>query len=170
MLSLLMLFVSVDPPPLKVGEPIPVFTALFADGNPYDPAHVKGKFVLMTWWSADDEATRKHFAAMRELRKEFAGEKRFQMLSVKLDGEWDDWLRFQDKQPPHDPKHPLQPFYSDSKWWQAFHAPTTEARRSPFRVGKTPASFLIGPDGKLVALNLPDARLRGEINAALGKK
>jgi len=170
MLSLVMVLVSADPPAPRVGEPGPVFEALFADGSPYDAAQVKGKVLLMTWWSADDEATRKHFVMMRDLRKEFASEKRLQMMSIRLDGKWDDWIRFQDKQPPHDPKYPLQPFYSDFKWWQAFHAPTTEVRRNPFRIGKAPAAFLIGPDGKLASSNVPDAKLRAEVKAALAKK
>jgi len=170
MLSLLLALVGVDPPRLKVGEPVPAVDALFADGGPYDAAQVKGKVVLMTWWSADDDATRKHFGVMRELRKEFAGEKRLQMISIKLGGEWDEWLKFQEKQAPHDPKFPLRPFYSDSRWWQAFHAATTDARYNPFRVGKAPAAFLIGPDGKLIAANVPDVKLRAEVRALLNKK
>ena len=172
MLLILATMLALDPPKteMKVGQPVPSVDALFADGNPYDPAHLKGKFILMTWWSADDEETRKHFAKLRELRKEFAKEKRLQIVTIQLDGEFDDWLAFQEKQPPLDPKHPTQAFYSDSQWWQAFHHPSTEARRNPFRVGKKPTSFLISPDGKLAAMNVVDSKLREIVVKAIGKK
>ena len=166
----MLLVVEPPKPTLRVGQPAPGVDALFADGNPYDPADLKGKFILTTWWSADDDATKKHFTTMREIRKEFLPKKRLQMISIRHEGEWGDWLNFQDKQSPHDPKHPTRPFYSDSKWWQAFHHPTGESRRNPFKVGKKPASFLIGPDGNFVALNIPDAKLREIVAKAVGKK
>jgi hypothetical protein len=155
---------------VKVGDPAPAVDALFADGSPYDPAHVKGKFVLMTWWPADDEAAKKHFGVLRRIRREYLDEQRLQMISIKLDGEFEDWLRFLDRQSSFDPKFPMRSFYSDAKWWQAFHSSPGKVRRNPFHVGARPQSFLIGPDGKLVAVDIPDAKLRETVKAALAKR
>lgn len=172
MLLILFATLGVDPPkptPIKVGQPAPYVDALFADGSPFNQDEQKGKFILVTWYSADDETTKKHFVALREARKEFVKEKRLQMISIRMDGEWEEWLKFQEKQPPLEPEHPLHRFYSDFKWWQAFHDSPKE-RRNPFRVGKKPASFLIGPDGKFAALDVPDSKLLETVKAALAKK
>jgi hypothetical protein len=86
---------------------------------------------------------------------------------VRFGGEFDKWLLFQEKQPPHDPNYPMRAFYSDSKWWQAFHHPGADGERNPFRVGKKPVSFLIGSDGKLLVVDIPDDKIAKTIKEAL---
>jgi hypothetical protein len=76
MLLVLASLAAADPPALKVGGKAPNVDAIFADGSPYDNDHVKGKFVLVTWQLNEDEAAKRHSAAMRKLRKEFVDEKR----------------------------------------------------------------------------------------------
>jgi hypothetical protein len=155
---------------LKVGQLAPVVDAVFADGDALRPEQLNGKVVLMTFWSAEDAAARRHFEKMREVRREFVRSERFQMVSVRLGGDFADWLKFQEKQRPHDERFPRQPFYSDAKWWQAFHYPARESRRNPFGVGQRPESFLIGPDGKLLAVRLADDALRAAVAKALERR
>lgn len=148
---------------LKVGDQAPEVVALLADGSPYVLDDSKGKVVLLTFWS-DQVSVSKHFAAMRDVRKEFRQVKNFQMVSVYREGEFEDWLQFVCKQPALDD----QPFYSDSRWW---HGCLDGASRlqNPFRVGKQPHSFIIGADGRIIAVDLADKDVRDAVSAALKK-
>jgi hypothetical protein len=160
--------VLADEAELKVGQRAPSLDAVAADGNALLPEQLAGKIVLMTFWS-DETSAASHFAKLREIRREFSSVKGFQMVSVRLEGEFDEWLRFLEKQPALDEQSSDAPFYSDAKWWQMFHFPAVASHTNPFKVGKQPRSFLIGADGRLVAVDLSDKDVRDAVSMALKK-
>jgi hypothetical protein len=90
------------------------------------------------------------------------------MVSVSLDDDWDAWLALLNRQRPLDERSPLQPFASDAQWWHALHRPATGGSSNPYHVAATPQSFLVGPDGRLLAVGVPDEKLRDAVAAALG--
>jgi uncharacterized protein (TIGR03067 family) len=156
------------PSKVKVGQVAPVPDALSPDGSPLSPKDLAGKVVLLTFWRADDAALRRHFAKLREVRREFIAAERLLMISVRIDGSaFRDWLAFLDRQPPLDPEFPLRAFYNDGKWWQLFHHSVNEPGRNPYGVGRNPESFVIGPDGKLRAVRVPDDDLPVAVAKAL---
>lgn len=144
----------------KVGEIAPTVDGIAPDGSPLDPKALSGKIVLLTFWRGDDEALARHFAKLREVRRQFIAEKKLQIVSLRIDGSgFADWLKFLDNQPPLDPEFPRRRIYDDPMWWHYFHASVNEVGRNPFGVGRDPESFLIGTDGKLLAAKVPDTDL-----------
>jgi|GEM_PF-3516640 len=55
------------------------------DGGTFDLQQMEGKFVLMTMWSATNEASRAELQMLRELQAEYAGDPRFLMLGQVFD-------------------------------------------------------------------------------------
>lgn len=55
------------------------------DGGTFDLQQMEGKFVLMTMWSATNEASRAELQMLRELHAEYAGDPRFLMLGEVFD-------------------------------------------------------------------------------------
>ncbi|HEX4588570.1 MAG TPA: redoxin domain-containing protein [Gemmataceae bacterium] len=152
-------------PGWQIGQSVPAFPALGADGSPLRLEDVRGKTVLLNFWSPKDVGAERRLDLLRDLRREFAGD-RFRIVSVCVDCDWDDWLSFLNRQKPLDEKAPGQPVSSDSRWWQYFYRPATEGQ--PVFSGRmTRDSFLIGPDGKLLAVGVRDERLRAAVAAAL---
>ncbi|HEX4590396.1 MAG TPA: redoxin domain-containing protein [Gemmataceae bacterium] len=154
-------------PTWRIGQPIPTFPALGPDGSPLRLEDIRGKTVLLNFWSLKDAGVQRRFELLRDLRREFAAE-RFQIVSVCVDGEWDEWLAFLERQKPLDEKFPMRPLYSDARWWQFFYRPATEGQPT-FSGRMTQDSFLIGPDGKFIAMNVRDDKLRATVEAALAK-
>lgn len=156
------------PSSLKVGEAAPAVEGIALDGSPLDPKTMSGKVVLLTFWRTDDDELKRHFAKLREVRREFIAADKFQIVSLRIDGsEFADWLKFLDRQPPLDPEFPRRRIYDDPKWWHYFHASVNEVGRNPYGVGRAPESFVIGPDGKLLAAQVPDADLAEAVAKAL---
>jgi hypothetical protein len=156
-------------PRWEVGQPAPAVPALGPDGSPLLLEPLRGKTVLLTFWSLTGAGGRRHLELLRGLRQEFLHAERFQMVSVCLGGEdgWDDWLWLLDRQRPFDDRHPLHPFASDARWWQVFHRPSAGDGGDPCPAGEPPQSFLIGPDGRLLAAHVPDEKLREVVARAL---
>ena len=153
-------------PRVKVGQIAPAIDGLLADGSPLDPKDLAGKLVLLTFWSADDDARERQFAALRAIRKEFRADDRLRIVTVRLGGEWDAWLALCAR--PLDPAAGPHPsFDCDPTWWQVFHTPHAETRHNPFGAGTGPEAYLVGPEGKVAAVRLPDDKLRDAVAGLL---
>lgn len=153
--------------PLKVGDVAPPVPALIPDGSPLLPEHLRGRTVLLSFWSMTDPGVGRHLDLLRGLRKEYLDGERFRMVSVCVDDAWPDWLAFLDKQKPLDAEFPLRSLGSDARWWQVMRWPAKAGEPDPYRVTATPRSFVIGPDGKLLAVNLSDENVRDAVAAAV---
>jgi len=149
----------------QVGQPMPEIQALAPDGNPLDMKQLHGKTVVMSFWSMNDLDAQKHFDLLQEIRKEFITVKPLQMINVCLNAEWSGWMEFLEKQKPYDENFPDRPLYSDTRCWQMFHA-NGESHLNPV-ARTTPQSLVIGADGKLMSVNVPDEKLRDVVKNAV---
>lgn len=149
--------------PAKVGETAPPIVAVNPDGNAVLGSHLKGKVVLLAFWTLDSEkGTGMPLETLRGPRSEFRADERFLILTVcvpddETDGT-DDWIDFVHRRGKVDYGDGAISFQNDPRQWNAFQMdadePTTAQR---YGVADLPAYFLIGDDGRLVAARIPPA-------------
>lgn len=82
----------------------------------------------------------------------------------------DFWYDFTLRQPPiDDGKGKTHRLIDDSRWWQCMGIAGMDAQPTAPRFGfhGVPRLFLIGPDGRVAAARVPEAKLGEEIRKAL---
>lgn len=136
------------PRKMGIGKLAPVFTQPDPNGSPLSLEKFKGKWVLVDFWASWCKPCRAESPNLVKAYKRFKG-KGFEILGVSLDGEKEPWLKaiVADRL--------LWAQCSDLKGWE-------NAAGQLYGISSIPASFLLNPEGKIVAKNL-----RGE---ALEKK
>ena len=136
--------------PLKVGDIAPEFAIKTLDGRDLKPASVRGKFVLLDFWATWCRPCIAEIPNLEAVHKAFGGDPRFVMVSLSLD------------ERPEDAKSFVKS--KNLNWHQAVVGPESPVATA-YGATAIPATFLIGPDGKILATDL-----RGEnINAAIAE-
>lgn len=138
-----------------VGSAAPDFTQANVEGKPVALKDYKGKYVLVEFWASWCGPCR---AENPNLVKQYAQykEKGFEILSVSLDSEKDKWVDAIQKDG--------LPWthVSDLKGWN-----NTVGRL--YGVRAVPASFLVGPDGKIVGKDLRGESLNKKLEEVMGE-
>jgi Thioredoxin-like len=152
-------------PTLGRGQVVPPLLALAPDGRPALLEGCNGKYVLLVFWSIDDEASLRQFDQLRKLRRDFANDERLIIISVCVDDKWDAWRAFITSQGQVDygDRRGKFDFSMDHRWWQVFNAPNEADSAVTYGVKETPRAFLIGPDRRLLATSLANEELRDAV-------
>ncbi|WP_131537149.1 TlpA disulfide reductase family protein [Pedobacter nototheniae] len=136
---------------VQVGQPAPTFTMNTADGKPVNLTDYKGKYVLLDFWASWCQPCRQENPNVVKVYNKFKA-KNFDILGISLDTDKAAWLGA---------------IKADGLAWQHvselkdFNGTTVKK----YQVQAIPSSFLIDPNGKIVAKNL-----RGEeLDAFLSK-
>lgn len=125
---------------VSVGQPAPDFVLNNPDGIPIRLSEYKGKYVLLDFWASWCAPCREENPNIVKQHKAFAA-KGFDVLGVSLDDDKGDWMRairYDNLMWNH---------VSDLKRWDS-------AVAALYKVDGIPASFMIDPQGKIVAKNL----------------
>jgi hypothetical protein len=162
---------------IEAGRPVPHLPAHGPDGNILNEEHLRGQYVLLAFWYAGtkDPATDEQFARLREVRGEYAGDKRLLIISVCVnalteEGANEAWDKFVMGQGVVDYGDGKRRFIDDSRWWQCMDIGGFALPSAPrYGVGRKPEAFLIDPDGRFVAVRIPSDALRREVAKALGR-
>lgn len=163
---------------IEPGQPAPHILAHGPDGNIVDERGLHGKVVLLALWAtrSPSKAVERQYALLREIRREFLEQDRFQIISLCTDaleeeGRGNDyWNDFVLRQPPVDGgRRKMHRLIDDDRWWQCMGIAGVHALPTAPRFGfrGVPRLFLIGPAGQFAAVRIPEAKLREEIRKAL---
>ncbi len=131
--------------PLSIGRMAPAFDLPTADGKVIRLADFKGKYVLIDFWASWCGPCRQENPNIVRLYNRFK-DKNFTILGVSLDDDKADWL----KAIKDDGLNWTQ--VSELKRWDSPIA-------NLYKIESIPASFLLDPQGKIIAKNLRGADL-----------
>ena len=160
---------------IEVGRTAPLLPALGPDGNAVRSEDLRGKYLLLAFWRAatKDPAAEEQFARLEEIRREFAEEDKLLIISLCSDiadeeesaARWDQVVTRT-----VDYGQGKRRYIDDSRWWQCMDIGGPALPTTPrFGVGREPEAFLIGPDGRFVAVRIPVQEMRREVAKAVGR-
>ncbi len=139
------------------GEVAPLFSARTLDGEAFALKDLRGKYVFLDFWATWCGPCIKEMPNLKELHAALGKDERLVMIGVSIDDEVAAPREFVRKQ---------------GLEWMQIILEDSEARKpilESYGVRGVPATFLIGPDGRLVARDLrgPEARkvIEGELGA-----
>jgi len=138
---------------VQVGSVAPDFTLPDVDGNPVSLSSFRGKYVLVDFWAAwcpDCRKENPNIVAAWEKYKD----KNFAVLGVSLDRKRDQWLAAIEK----DKLAWTQ--VSDLKYWSSEAAVL-------YCIRWIPMSFLLDPEGKIIAIGLEGEELHNKLEELL---
>ena len=138
---------------VQVGSEAPDFTLPDVDGNPVSLSSFRGKYVLVDFWAAWCPDCRKENPNIVSAWEKYKN-KNFAVLGVSLDRNRDQWLAAIEK----DQLTWTQ--VSDLKYWSSEAAVL-------YCIRWIPMSFLIDPDGKIVAIGLEGDELHNKLEELL---
>ena len=138
---------------VQVGSEAPDFTLPDVDGNPVSLSSFRGKYVLVDFWAAWCPDCRKENPNIVSAWEKYKN-KNFTVLGVSLDRNRDQWLAAIEK----DKLAWTQ--VSDLKYWSSDAAVL-------YCIRWIPMSFLIDPEGKIIAIGLEGDELHNKLQELL---
>lgn len=130
------------------GKPAPDLTLATLDGSQVELGKLRGKFVFLDFWATWCHPCVQELPNVKKLHAATAERKDFVLIGVSLDYK----------------KATLERFINDKglSWRQVFGSDATRAAEA-FGVYAIPATFLIGPDGTVIATNLVGDELADQV-------
>ena len=141
---------------LKAGDVVPDFSVSDIEGKPLKLSDYRGKYVLLDFWATWCGPCVGETPNMKATYERYGKDNRFAMISLSLDS---------DRAAPQKFARKLQ-----IEWTQGFLGDWSDDKvTGTYGVYAIPSIFLIGPDGKVVAMGLRGAKIKDAVEKALGK-
>jgi peroxiredoxin len=139
----------------NVGQIAPEIDLPTPEGKNVKLSSFRGKYVLVDFWASWCGPCRKENPNVVKLYEKYKGEK-FEILGVSLDKKKEDWIKAIQKD------QLTWVHVSDLKFWYSQAA-------EDYEVESIPATFLIDPNGVIIAKNLRGSSLEKQIGKLLGE-
>ena len=140
---------------LKVGDIAPPFQLMTLAGQALALADLKGKVTLVDFWATWCAPCVAEVPALKAIHAEFAADPRFQVVSLSLDENEADLRRYVDA--------------DKLDWPQAMVGPESPIVAA-YGATAIPATFLVGPDGRITARDRRGIALKQAIRQALHQR
>ncbi|MDR3047205.1 MAG: AhpC/TSA family protein [Bacteroidales bacterium] len=141
---------------VRVGSIAPELAYESPDGTILKLSDLRGKYVLIDFWASWCGPCRKENPNLVAAYHQFK-DKGFDVFSVSLDRDKNGWLRAIDAD-----KLVWKNHVSDLQYWNSQGAKL-------YNVSAIPATFLVDPDGKIIAKDLRGEELKRKLQQLLGK-
>lgn len=135
------------------GKSAPDFTLSTPDGKEVSLSDFRGKYVLLDFWASWCGPCRQENPNVKKAYEAYK-DKNFDILAVSLDKSKDKWVEAIEKD------GLTWTHVSDLKFWDS-------AAAKLYNVKSIPASFLIDPEGKIIAHNLRGSELHTKLSSLL---
>ena len=153
----LTLIIKRQPKPPTIGDFAPPFLVKTLGGEPLSLGELRGKFVLLHFWNPLDDNCLQEMARLKALRDRFGKDDRLAMIGFC---------------PVTSPKHVAKVVKEKGLSWPQviLRDRVADSIVLEYDAGEVPKTFLIGPDGKLVANELAGDAVVEAVAKALGRK
>jgi hypothetical protein len=149
-----------DVAPAKIGG-----TLCSGDWIGVEKSDFKGKFVLVVYWSFDDDARRKAWESkLKDIRKDHINNADFRILSICMDDDFEKWRKFLNDAGPLERNGEKIEFYRDQLWWQA-NSIDWEPPESVVEKTRLPVAHLVSKYGRFIAVRIPFEDLQRTVAA-----
>lgn len=144
-------------PSAEVGDAAPAFSVKATDGRPLTLEALTGKVVLLVFWASWSGPCLDDVPRLKELHQRFGQDERFAMIGLGLD---------------NDPEAAARVVKEKGMPWPQAVLPGRgrDPVAAAYGVGAVPATFLVGPDGKVLARDLRGDRIVEAVADALQRK
>jgi peroxiredoxin len=151
------LIIKRQPKPPTIGDFAPPFLVKTLDGEPLSLGELRGKFVLLHFWNPLDDNCLQELVRFKAVRDRFGKDDRLAMIGFCPVASPNDVAKVIKEKGLSWPQVILRDRVADSVLLE-------------YDAGEVPKTFLIGPDGKLVATELAGEGVVEAIAKALGRK
>ncbi|HZZ78837.1 MAG TPA: TlpA disulfide reductase family protein, partial [Gemmataceae bacterium] len=139
---------------LDVGEEAPEIVAEQVTGEPFKLSDLRGRFVLLDFWATWCGPCIAEMPTLKSVHEKYEDRDDFIVVSMSVDAERETAADFIKRQ--------------KLDWTQVFLGEwSSSPYPTKYGVFGIPAIFLIGPDGRVLAKNLRDEKLKEEVAKAL---
>jgi peroxiredoxin len=138
---------------VRVGDLAPDFTAPRLDGGPFKLSDSRGKLVLLDFWATWCAPCRAAMPAMKDIQETFGTDPRFLLVGVSCDEAAEALAKYTRE--------------NALNWTQVYAGKLLEGVAETYLIRAIPATFLIAPDGRVLAMNLRGPALKEAVRNAL---
>ena len=139
--------------PVQVGVLAPDFTAPRLDGGPFKLSDTRGKLVLLDFWATWRQPCLAEMPALKDIQETFGADPRFLLVGVSCDEAAEAPAKYTKE--------------NALVWTQVYGGKILGGVAETYFIRGIPATVLIPPDGRVLAMNLRGPALREAVRNAL---